>query len=114
MQISKGNIYCMIILSVLFIVLMIFISSAIYKQTKYSYKNVGYNDGSIQTKIDIIRNAKYIIGAIDSCDERYINSRYTIIPFIEVKSTTLYIIKYNDREFYFCLSGGVGAYRPDK
>jgi hypothetical protein len=85
----KKDLRCLWFASLFFIILILFISLMIYENTKSSYKNIGYDEGSIQTKMDLVKKVNTIIGGTHSCNKMYTNDDFTAITFIEVKATTL-------------------------
>jgi len=97
--------YCVFFIIVSSIFFSSLISSIIYDDTKISYKEVGYNDGSIDTRIDIIKKVRNSIGIIDvnSCNEMYKDDNFNIIVFITVKTSSLYAVKYENKLIGFCL-----------
>jgi len=101
-RIKYHCVFFIIVFSILFSSL---ISSIIYEDTKISYKEVGYNNGSIDTKIDVIEKVRNSIGIIDvnSCNEMYMDDNSNIIPFIEVKTSSLSAVKYDNKLIGFCL-----------
>jgi len=99
----KKNLQCIVLVSILFILLILFVSSVVYENVKSSYKNVGYNDGSIQTKMNLVKKVSDIIGDTNSCNKMYTNGDFTVTTFIEVKATTLYAVKYDNGLIGFCL-----------
>jgi hypothetical protein len=100
----KKHLRCILLLSVFFMLLTISISYAVYKNTKSSYKKVGHNQGSIQTKLEVIEKVRDIIGVTNSCHEIYMDNDLTLITFISVKSSDLYIVKDDNGLVGFCLS----------
>jgi hypothetical protein len=99
----KKNLWCILLISVFFILLIIFISLFVYEQTKSSYMEVGSIYGSTRTKIEMVEKIRGIMGDDNSCDEMYTDDNFTAITFITVKTTAVYAVKYDNGLIGFCL-----------
>jgi len=75
----------------------------VYESTKSSYHAVGYNNGEIITKLDIVEVVKHKIGASRDC-KNISSSKLETIVFIEAKATTLYATKHPNGLVSFCLA----------
>lgn len=99
MQIAVRHImYICIFFFVLFIATII----VVYKSTKSSHYAVGYNDGTIIAKVDMIEMVKNKMGFTHFCNELP-NSKLETITFIKVKAIVLYAKKYPNGQVSFCL-----------
>lgn len=71
----------------------------IYEKTKQSYKSVGFNDGRIYQRSEIIEILEKS-NLIHSCKDK--RNGNDIIELISVKSDSLYMIVFNDKKLIFC------------
>lgn len=69
-----------------------------YRMAKESYKAVGYNDGTIIQRYEIIEKLKKI-KKLESCPP----SSNELIEFISVKAISVYAIKRDDGHISFCI-----------
>lgn len=75
----------------------------VYESTKSSYEAVGYNNGMITTKFDIVNVIKNKIDTTHFCNE-ISNPKLETTVLITVKATALYATKYPNGLVSFCLA----------
>jgi hypothetical protein len=88
----------------LIVLLFVLISAGyylIYKQTKDSYMNVGFNNGSIHTGSVIVERIKNIAGPLKSCKE-FKGMNVNVV--VNVKSESLCLVQQlNSSGYHFCI-----------
>jgi len=99
MQLNKQLFSHPLIITALCTLITVTLCFIIYNKTKKAYWKVGFNDGTIQARIDIIEEVEEAFGNIDNCP---FNNSTEYIELINVKAESLYLIKNKDGSVYFC------------
>ena len=85
---------------VLCIVMSLILAVFVYYKTKGSYWAVGFNDGSIQTNMEVIERIKSAVGKINACKNH--EDSFERVEILRVKTNFLYLIKSKDGYIEFC------------
>lgn len=84
----------------IWVIITSIIAFYVYFETKQSYRAVGFNDGSIIAKMEILKKIKIIVGEVDKCNMSDEDLEH--IELIKVKAELLYLIKSKDGTIRFC------------
>jgi hypothetical protein len=85
---------------VICITISVALCTYVYYETKKSYWNVGFNDGTIQANTDMLEKTTEMIGEISKCNFNDENLEH--IELLRVKAEFLYLVKSKDGCLHFC------------